>query len=198
MTPHVPDPISSLSIPRSNLTKPESHLERNTQELIDQVKSLIQTLRLLLKNKTNKRSCADRSKNKLFSEEMTIMKCNFPVHHSRKSTIVNTGTYCIFLCMADWQRQLPISDNDPPNQLQRCLLVHCRNRSDRIDINQRQSHLHRTWNHATSREYLALSTSSPSLSDKDKNMLSSSKSSVILAGEDDQEHDSLDLFSRLC
>ena len=107
-TPHVPDHISSLTIPRSNLSKPESRpisnsLERNTQELIDQMKTLIETLRLLLENKIDirsyadrkkikkktKQSSSDRTKNNPFSEYMTITKCNFPTDHSRKSMIVN-------------------------------------------------------------------------------------------------------------
>lgn len=96
-TPHVPDHISSLSIPRSNLSKPESRqisnsLERNTHELIDQMKALIETLRLLLKNKIDTRSYAARKKIKKKTKQSPSDRSKnylFPADHSRKSAIVN-------------------------------------------------------------------------------------------------------------
>ena len=111
-TPHLSDRIlrSHRSIPES--VPLSNSLEKNTRELIDQVKTLIHTLGLLLKHKTDVKSFvdqkrfskktkqpsskSDRSKNHLFPENITITRRNFPLDHSQKSTIVITQKEIVY------------------------------------------------------------------------------------------------------
>lgn len=93
--------------------------------------------------------------------------------------------------IVEYQSNTPTLYNDHHEELKRCLLVYCRDRANKnhggnINSNERQRNSHCTWNNLASNEHLSLSQSSQSIPNNSIDILSTSKSTLILAEEDDE------------